>query len=264
MPLNTETAPSLAGWPELPNILSAKEFQALPPNAKTCIVIEGMTRSGRYAMAQTMSDELGLCKFAFAEWLQKYEPQTDAERNEIARSLKNGTYLPEALSIKIADWALGEFAKKSFCCDPFYNRPFVVVGYPRTLEQAAHFQSFLKKHDTYALVAIIEANDQEAKRRMTEKPVQRIGHESDHVPEVQIVKIGEYYLKTHGFLKWLELQGKATIFKSCMDKKDYERRLGNHLTVTDQGSYVVISHADLSRMIMMFLNMVHFVHYSGA
>ncbi len=255
---------NVADWPSLPNIISAEEFKNLPPNAKTCIIIEGMTRSGRYNQAQTMSEDLNLNCFAFTEWVEKYKPENPAEKLELDKSLKNGTYLPSELSVKIADWALEEFYKTVYSSDDFYNRPFVLAGYPRTIQQAAHFQQFLERHNTFALMAIIETNEAESKLRMIEKPVDRIGHETDHIPEVQMVKIGEYYLKTHGFLKWLELINKATTFKVCIDKKDYNHRPGEHLSVIDRGDYVVISPADVSRMIMMFLNMVHFVNYSGA
>lgn len=255
---------NLSDWPSLPNIISAQEFKSLPPNAKTCIIIEGMTRAGRYQQAQSMSEELNLNCFAFTDWVEKYKPESESEKKELEISLKNGTYLNSDLSIKIAGWALEEFYKNEYASDDFYNRPFVCVGYPRTIQQAAHFQQFLEKHHIYGLMAIVETNEAESKLRMNEKPVSRIGHETDHVPEVQLVKIGEYYLKTHGFLKWLELMNKATVFKVCIDKKDYNNRPGNHLSVIDRGDYVVISPVDVSKMIMMFLNMVHFVNYSGA
>ncbi|ACF13905.1 hypothetical protein Ctha_1446 [Chloroherpeton thalassium ATCC 35110] len=251
-------------WPALPNILTANAFQNLAPGAKTCIVIEGMTRAGRYALASSMSEELNLKKFAFAEWLAKYQPADEPEKAAIETSLKNGTYLPDSLSVKIADWALEEFFRTEYSADDFYTRPFIMVGYPRTEAQILHFQSVLAKHSIYALLAIIEVNQKESQRRMVEKPIARIGHETDHVPEIQTVKIGEYYLKTHGLLKWLELLGKATVFRVCIDKKDYENRPGGELSVTDRGDYVVVSSSDLSKMIMMFLKMVHFVHYSGA
>jgi len=253
-----------AEWPALPNILTAKAFQNLAPGVKTCIAIEGMTRAGRYALASSMSEELNLKKFAFAEWLAKYEPADEQEKVAIETCLKHGTYLPDSLSIKIADWALEEFFRTEYSADDFYTRPFVMVGYPRTLEQILHLQNVLAKHEIYALLAIIEVNQKESQRRMREKPIERIGHQTDHVPEIQAIKIGEYYLKTHGLLKWLELQGKATVFQVCIDKKDYENRPGGALSVTDYGDYVVIAPSDLSKMIMMFLKMVHFVHYSGA
>jgi adenylate kinase family enzyme len=255
---------NIEDWPALPNILSAKEFQNLPPNAKTCIIIEGMTRSGRYTQAITMSEDLNLNCFAFTDWLAKYKPENEAEKEQLETVLKKGSYLSSELSIKIADWALESFFKNEFTSDDFYNRPFVCVGYPRTIEQAAHFQQFLEKHNVYGLMAVIETNEAESKLRMQQKPVDRIGHETDHIPEVQMVKIGEYYLKTHGFLKWLALMNKATVFKVCIDKKEYNMRPGDHLSVIDRGDYVVISPTDVSKMIMMFLNMVHFINYSGA
>jgi hypothetical protein len=42
---------------DLPNILTAEEFKSLPPDANTCIVIEGMTYAGRHTQAKAMSEE---------------------------------------------------------------------------------------------------------------------------------------------------------------------------------------------------------------
>lgn len=94
---------------ELPNILTAEEFKKLPPDANTCIVIEGMTYAGRHTQAKAMSEELDLPRFAFSEWVAKYQPANEIEAATIQYCLKNGFYLPDDLRVKIADWALEEF-----------------------------------------------------------------------------------------------------------------------------------------------------------
>lgn len=251
-------------WLDLPNFLSAEEFKNLPPNANTCIIIEGMTYAGRHTQAQVMSEELGLPKFAFSEWVTKYPPENEEERQIIAECLRNSVYLPDDLRNKVADWALREFYDKRHTDDEYYSRPFIMVGYPRTLDQAKHFQKFLERRNIYALVAVIEINSKEARRRMSESTVKRIGHESDKLPEVQKIRLGEYFLKTHGYLKWLLLMEKAVGFKTCLDRAEYERRKHEFSEVIDRGDYVVLSQQDVSNMIMKFLGMFHFVQYSGA
>jgi adenylate kinase family enzyme len=266
MDIMTTSSALLSGqdWPQLPNILTAEEFQNLPAAASTCIVIEGMTYAGRHTQAAAMSEELGLKRFDLSAWIGKYEPATAAELYALQNNLKIGRYLPDDLTIKIADWALNEFCNKEIGSDQFYNRPFIVVGYPRTLAQAEHFQAFLKRRQIYAIIAFIEIKYVEARRRMSQKAVDRIGHEADGKPETQVIKIGEYFLKTHGYLKWLLLTGKATPFKTCLDKGEYETHRHELSTVIDRGEYVVVSQDDVSKMIMKFLNLIHFVQHSGA
>ncbi len=251
-------------WIDLPNFLSAEDFKQLPPNAKTCIIVEGMTYAGRHTQADVMSKEFDLPKFAFSEWVQKYTAENEIEAATIQYCLKNGVYLPDELRVKIADWALEAFFKQHAGGDPFYTRPFVMVGYPRTIEHAKHFQKFLQKHEIYAMVVVIEINAAEAQRRMSQSAVQRIGHERDTSPDMQKIRISEYYLKTHGYLKWLIFTGKATVFKTCLSKADYEKRKGEGISVVDRGDYVVMYREDVTKMIMQFLNMFHFVQNSGA
>lgn len=251
-------------WPELPNFLTAEAFQNLPADVSACIIIEGMNFAGRHTQAAAMCEEFGLKKFNFTEWLEKYTPDSDAERDLIQECLRKGCYLPDDLMIKIADWALETFVRQEVSADAFHSRPFVVVGYPRTLAQATHFQLFLKRHHIYATVIVLGVKDIEAQRRMSQASVDRIGHALDARPEIQFVKIGEYYLKTHGFLKWLVVTRKATRLQTCIDKGEYERRKGENLTVEDRGDYVVLSEADVTNRVMKFLNMIHFVQHSGA
>jgi adenylate kinase family enzyme len=249
---------------DLPNILTAEEFKSLPPDANTCIVIEGMTYAGRHTQAKAMSEELDLPLFSFSEWVSKYKPENEIEAATIQYCLKNAVYLPDDLRVKIADWALEEFYHRFVRHDDYYTRPFVVVGYPRTVEHAKHFQKFLERHKIYAIIVVIEINAAEARRRMSEAAVSRVGHERDTSPEVQKVRISEYYLKTHGYLKWLIFTGKATVFKTCISKAEYEQRKHEGFSVVDRGDYVVMYREDVTKMIFKFLNMVHFVQSSGA
>ncbi|KER09371.1 MAG: hypothetical protein HY22_12085 [[Candidatus Thermochlorobacteriaceae] bacterium GBChlB] len=164
--------------------------------------------------------------------------------------------------MRIGHWK--NFIKLHADGDPFYTRPFVMVGYPRTIEHAKHFQQFLQKHEIYAMVVVIEINAAEAQRRMSQSAVQRIGHERDTSPDMQKIRISEYYLKTHGYLKWLIFTGKATVFKTCLSKAEYEKRKGEGISAVDRGDYVVMYREDVTKMIMQFLNMFHFVQNSGA
>jgi adenylate kinase family enzyme len=249
---------------ELPNILTAEEFKNLPPDANTCIVIEGMTYAGRHTQAKVMAEEYDLPMFKFSDWVQKYKPANEIEAATIQYCLKNAVYLPDDLRVKIANWALDEFYTKHVQHDAYYNRPFVMAGYPRTIEHARHFQEFLKAKNIYAIIIVIEINSAEAKRRMSESAVTRAGHERDTSPDVQRTRISEYYLKTHGYLKWLLFTGKATGFKTTLDKGEYERRKHEGFSVVDRGDYVVMYKEDVTKMIMKFLNMIHFVESSGA
>lgn len=249
---------------DLPNILTAEEFKNLPPDANACIIVEGMTYAGRHTQARVMSQEFDLPMFTFSEWVSKYQPANEIEAATIQYCLKNGVYLPDDLRVKIADWALEEFYHKQVAHDAYYSRPFVMVGYPRTLEHAKHFQKFLERNKIFAIVVVIEINAAEARKRMTDAAVSRVGHERDTAPEVQKVRISEYYLKTHGYLKWLIFSGKATVFKTCISKAEYEQRKSEGFSVVDRGDYVVMYREDVTKMIFKFLNMVHFVQTSGA
>ena len=139
--------------------------------------------------------------------------------------------MPDQLAIKIAEWAFDTFLKKALHPDQYYNRPFIVVGYPHTEPQVRHFQSILERNHIYALIAVLEVKPAESIRRMKQSTVARIGHSVDIRPEVQKRKIGEYYLRSHGLIKWLIFTGKATLFKTCIDRFEYEKRKHELLSI---------------------------------